>query len=121
MERFAPSHHGYPHTSDLIRVKALKGRMCHQITDVSVRPFLHLLNLTRRPWQEAQHPVVGVSGPLSILLGGPHSGQLYRRWQDACLIITSLHQDGQRDARQLFCERDRQNITMQAPRRCCEP
>ena len=66
MERFAPGHHGYPHTSDLIRVKALKGRMCHQITDVSVRPFLHLLNLTRRPWQEAQHPVVGVSDPLSI-------------------------------------------------------
>jgi hypothetical protein len=99
MERFAPSHHGYPHTSDLIRVKALKGRMCHQITDVSVRPFLHLLNLTRRPRQESGHPVVSVSGPLSILFGGPHSGQLCRRRHDACFIVTSLHQDGQRDAR----------------------
>jgi len=44
-ERFAPGHHGYPRTSDLIRVKALEGRMCHQITDSTVRPFLHLLNL----------------------------------------------------------------------------
>ena len=34
-----PGHHGYPHTSDLIRVKALEGRMCHQITDATVGPF----------------------------------------------------------------------------------
>jgi hypothetical protein len=30
-ERVAPGHHGYPHASDLIRVKALRGRTCHQI------------------------------------------------------------------------------------------
>ena len=50
---FAPGHHGYPRTSDLIRVKALEGRMCHQITDATVRPFLHLLNLARRPRRES--------------------------------------------------------------------
>ena len=54
----APGHHGYPRTSDLIRVKALEGRMCHQITDVTVRPFLHLLNPTRRPRQVV---VLGIS------------------------------------------------------------
>jgi hypothetical protein len=53
---FAPGHHGYPHTSDLIRVKALEGRMCHQITDATVGPFLHLLNPTRRPRRVSQRP-----------------------------------------------------------------
>ena len=52
VERLAPGHNGYPHTSDLIRVKALEGRMCHQITDATVGPFLHLLNPTRRPRRE---------------------------------------------------------------------
>ena len=55
-ESSAPGHHGYPHTSDLIRVKALEGRMCHQITDVTVRPFLHFVQSTRRPRQESQRP-----------------------------------------------------------------
>ena len=32
--------------------KALKGRSCHQIRDATARPFLHLLNPTRRPRQE---------------------------------------------------------------------
>jgi hypothetical protein len=44
--------HGYPRASDLILSKALEGRKCHQITDTTVRPFLHLLNPTRRPRQE---------------------------------------------------------------------
>jgi len=48
-----PGHNGYPRTSDLIRVKALEGRMCHQITDASVGPFLHFLNPTRRPRRES--------------------------------------------------------------------
>ena len=47
----APGHHGYPRTSDLILRKALKGRWCYQITDATARPFLHLLNPTRRPRQ----------------------------------------------------------------------
>ena len=47
-----PGHHGYPRASDLILGKALKGRSCHQITDATARPFLHLLNPTRRPRQE---------------------------------------------------------------------
>jgi len=47
----APGHHGYPRTPDLILGEALKGRWCHQITDATARPFLHLLNPTRRPRQ----------------------------------------------------------------------
>ena len=47
----APGHHGYPRASDLILRKALRGRWCHQITDATARPFLHLLNPTRRPRQ----------------------------------------------------------------------
>ena len=46
---YAPGHHGYPRASDLILGKALRGRLGHQITDATARPFLHLLNLTRRP------------------------------------------------------------------------
>src|SRR5271169_5315034 len=44
----APGHHGYPRAPDLILGEALKGRSCHQITDATARPFLHLLNPTRR-------------------------------------------------------------------------
>lgn len=61
MERSAPGQHGYPHTSDLIRVKALEGRMCHQITDVTVRPFLHFVQSTRRPRQESQRADVNLA------------------------------------------------------------
>ena len=46
-----PGHHGYPRASDLILGKAQRGRSCHQITDATARPFLHLLNSTRRPRQ----------------------------------------------------------------------
>jgi len=53
-ERFLlPGHHGYPRASDLIRDKALEGRKYIKITDATVRPFLHLLNPTRRPRQES--------------------------------------------------------------------
>src|SRR5262249_54867746 len=37
-----PGHHGYPRASDLILGKAQRGRSCHQITDATARPFLHL-------------------------------------------------------------------------------
>jgi len=67
-ERLAPGHNGYPHTSALIRVKALEGRMCHQITDATVGPFLHLLNPTRRPRRESS-PGCWLSDPLLILPG----------------------------------------------------
>jgi hypothetical protein len=50
---FGPGHHGYPRASDLIRDKALEGRKYIKITDATVRPFLHLLNPTRRPRQES--------------------------------------------------------------------
>jgi hypothetical protein len=52
-ECFAPGHHGYPRASDLIRDKALEGRKYIKITDATVRPFLHLLNRTRRSRQES--------------------------------------------------------------------
>jgi hypothetical protein len=47
----APGHHGYPRAPDLILGKALRGRLGHQITGTTARPFLHLLNSTRRPRQ----------------------------------------------------------------------
>jgi threonine aldolase len=34
-----PGHHGYPRASDLILGQALKGRLGHQITDATARPF----------------------------------------------------------------------------------
>jgi len=45
----APGHHGYPRAPDLILRKALRGRLGHQITGTTARPFLHFLNPTRRP------------------------------------------------------------------------
>ena len=54
----APGHHGYPRASDLILGKALRGRLGHQITGATARPFLHLLNPTRRPRQS-----IGRYGP----------------------------------------------------------
>src|SRR5512143_3089070 len=48
-----PGHNGYARASDLIRDKALRGRKYIKITDATVRPFLHLLNPTRRPRQES--------------------------------------------------------------------
>jgi hypothetical protein len=44
----APGHHGYPRAPDLILGKALRGRLGHQITGTTARPFLHLLKSTRR-------------------------------------------------------------------------
>jgi ABC transporter substrate binding protein len=42
----APGHHGYPRAPDLILRKALRGRLGHQITGATARPFLHFLNPT---------------------------------------------------------------------------
>src|SRR6267142_5430526 len=44
----APGHHGYPRAPDLILRKALRGRLGHQITGATARPFLHFLHPTRR-------------------------------------------------------------------------
>jgi hypothetical protein len=54
----APGHHGYPRAPDLILGKALRGRLGHQITGTTARPFLHLLHSTRRPRQVALHSLV---------------------------------------------------------------
>src|ERR1019366_7713008 len=48
---YAPGHHGYPRAPDLILRKALRGRLGHQITGATARPFLHFLHPTRRPRQ----------------------------------------------------------------------
>jgi len=45
---YAPGHYGYPRAPDLIQRKALRSHMGHQITGATARPFLHLLNPTRR-------------------------------------------------------------------------
>src|SRR5215472_13478239 len=50
-----PGHDGYPRASDLILGKAQRGRLCHQITDATARPFLHLFIPARRPRRESQH------------------------------------------------------------------
>src|SRR5262249_50315741 len=65
-------HHGYPRASDLILGKALKGRSCHQIRDATARPFLHLLNPTRRPRQELLG-FVSCYGSAKAIFGLPRS------------------------------------------------
>src|ERR1700747_1757528 len=40
--------------SGLILGKAQRGRSCHQITDATARPFLHLFIPARRPRRESQ-------------------------------------------------------------------
>ena len=54
-----PGHHGYPHASDLILGKALKGRSGHQFRDATARPFLHLLIPARRPRRESRLMLLG--------------------------------------------------------------
>jgi hypothetical protein len=71
-----PGHHGYPRASDLIRDKALEGRKYIKIMDATVRPFLHLLNPTRRPRQES-------FGFFAVDLSDP-SGP-FPRWFQSCL------------------------------------
>ena len=51
---YVPGHHGYPRASDLILGQALIGRLGHQITDATARPFLHLFSPTRRPRREEE-------------------------------------------------------------------
>ena len=45
------------------------------------------------------------------------------RWYrfDACFVIAPLQEDSEGDPRQLICERDCQNVTMQTPSRSREP
>src|ERR1700758_3750665 len=127
-ERFLlPGHHRYPRASDLIRDKALEGRKYIKITDATVRPFLHLLNPTRRPRQE----IFRFLSPLTLAIhlgrsldGFSHARLRRRRFDtrlNASLIATSLRQDSPSDPRQLVGERNCQNITMQSPRCGGEP
>src|SRR5258708_19494368 len=60
----APGHHGYPRAPDLILRKALRGRLGHQITGATARPFLHFLHPTRRPRQVSVASGTSVGHPL---------------------------------------------------------
>src|SRR6266436_7890618 len=60
----APGHHGYPRAPDLILRKALRGRLGHQITGATARPFLHFLHPTRRPRQVSVASETSVGHPL---------------------------------------------------------
>src|SRR6266568_6217106 len=74
---FAPGHHVYPRASDLILGEALRGRSCHQITGETARPFLHLLNPTRR--------LGGYSSPCQLRDGGgSHIGEVTVALGKAC-------------------------------------
>src|SRR5260370_35218197 len=60
----APGPHGYPRAPDLILRKALRGRLGHQITGATARPFLHFLHPTRRPRQVSVASGTSVGHPL---------------------------------------------------------
>ena len=70
----APGHHGYPRAPDLILRKALRGRLGHQITGATARPFLHFLHPTRRPRQVSVASGISLGHPL----GGPEHADLMR-------------------------------------------
>ena len=106
----APGHHGYPHASVLILGKALRGRLGHQITGATARPFLHLLNPTRRPRQSVKR--YGLLKKLLISCCICY---------DAQFVVAPLCQDRPSDPRQLIGERSCQNIVMQPFRRGREP
>ena len=42
------------HYSQMLESSSLRGQLGHQITDATARPFLHLLNPTRRPRQSVE-------------------------------------------------------------------
>src|ERR1700719_2026283 len=68
----APGHHGYPRAPDLILRKALRGRLGHQITGATARPFLHLLKSNSQTSAGmAVHSSVAPGISLGHPLGGP--------------------------------------------------
>src|SRR4029450_12680000 len=111
----APGHHGYPRTSDLILRKALKGRWCHQITDATARPFLHLLNPTRRPRQvNLCIPRCVMDQPWTSPRRVPNTLMLRHSWLDARIVAACLRQHTPGDPRQLTCEWRWPDVIVQA-------
>ena len=100
MERCAPGHHGYPRAPDLILGKALRGRLGHQITCATARPFLHLLNPTRRPRQVSVASGISLGHPSA----GPNALILCDLWFDARFVAATLCQHSPSDPRQLIGE-----------------
>src|SRR6476620_3238962 len=101
----APGHHGYPRAPDLILGKALRGRLGHQITGTTARPFLHFLNPTRRPRQVILVPWISPS---------VEPERLRCSRLDACFVAACLHQHGPGDPRQLVGKGSSQHVVMQA-------
>jgi hypothetical protein len=109
----SPGHHGYPRASDLILGKALRGRLCHQITGATARPFLHFLHPTRR--------LGGYFLPRQLCGGRRQPPASNDSGHCARFVAAALRQDRPGDPRQLVGERGCQNIVMQ-PLSCgCEP
>ena len=96
----APGHHGYPRAPDLILRKALRGRLGHQITGTTARPFLHFLHPTRRPRQVSVAPGISLGHPL----GGSERVDLMQPWLDARFVAATLCQHSPSDPRQLIGE-----------------
>ena len=98
----APGHHGYPRAPDLILGKALRGRLGHQITGTTARPFLHFLNPTRRPRQVVHRLRQGSAS--DIPSAGPNALILCDLWLDARFVAATLCQHSPSDPRQLIGE-----------------
>jgi hypothetical protein len=88
-ERVAPGHNGCPHASDLIRVKALEGRMCHQIRDATVGPFLSISSIQLADLGgNRSFLLLTVSDPFLILPGDYfYSIMLRRRAFRNCVLV----------------------------------
>src|SRR6478672_1343674 len=105
----APGHHGYPRAPDLILRKALRGRLGHQITGTTARPFLHFLNPTRRPRRVSFSFAWWCQGSAVRLNPSAYAvGRL-----DACFVAATLRQNGPGNPRQLISKGSSQHVVMQ--------
>ena len=117
-----PGHHGYPRAPDLILRKALRGRLGHQITGATARPFLHLLHPTRRPRQvNLCIPRCVRDQPWTSPRRVPNTLILRHSRLNARIVAATLRQHSPSDPRQLIGECRCQNVMMQALPRSLEP
>ena len=82
-----PGHHGYPRASDLILGKAQRGRSCHQITDATARPFLHLFISARRPRRESQLLLSGSASDVGGRRPSPFTPRPSLRAPHSCALV----------------------------------
>jgi hypothetical protein len=102
----APGHHGYPRAPDLILRKALRGRLGHQITCATARPFLHLLKSNSQTSAGIAVTFLGCAqgSALDIPSAGPNALILCDLWFDARFVAATLCQHSPSDPRQLIGE-----------------